>query len=71
MEFFNGEIEMHNPFRQVNEIRAAAVQLMEQAIAYLVAQGVPDQAAVTRVKANFERLNLHSIAPITLEALCQ
>ena len=69
--FFNGGIEVHNPFQQVNETRAAAVQLMEQAIAYLLAQGVPDQEAVTRVRANFERLNLHSIAPITLEALCQ
>ena len=37
MEFFNGGIEVHNPFQQVNETRAAAVQLMEQAIAYLLA----------------------------------
>lgn len=50
MEFFNGGIEVHNPFQQVNETRAAAVQLMEQAIAYLLAQGVPDQEAVTRAQ---------------------
>lgn len=57
------------PFQQVEANRQAATQIMEKAIAQLMAAGVARHEAQERVKRNFQALNL-SGAHITVDALC-
>jgi len=58
-------------FQQLNDTRNAAVTLMQEAIAQLVAKGISTREAEERVKLNFRALNLDGNAVITLEALCR
>ena len=59
------------PFKQVNQVVDAAVNLMQQAIDKLVLQGVAPVDAETRVKNNFLRINNTPSVVMTIEELCK